>query len=112
MKTTFIFLTMALLGFISQQTLIAGPTDLGINEVIEITTCSAQPDPLVSELKDLLTDLGFEIDVLEFEDGVDEESCSFSMTGTYKGEEIDLKITIEGTSCVDLLISLIKAVQT
>lgn len=111
MKTTFIFLTMALLGFISQQTLIAGPTDLGINEVIEITTCSAQPDPLVSELKDLLTDLGFEIDVLEFEDGVDEESCKMKVKGTVGDKEVDLEIEIDGVSCSELLSNLIKEMK-
>lgn len=112
MKTTFIFLTFTLLGFISQQTLIAGPTNLAVNETIDITACSDQPDPVVSELKDLLTELGFEIDDLEFEDGVDEESCSFTVTGTYKEEDIDLQVTIDGTTCADLLISLIKALQT
>lgn len=106
MKTTFIFLIFALLGFTSQQTVIAGPGDLQINEVIETTTCSAQPDPAVSELKDLLTDLGFEIDDLEFEDGVDEESCTIIAEGTIDGRKVSLKVTFVGISCAELISSL------
>lgn len=111
MKTTFIFLTFTLLGFISQQALIAGPADLAVNDIIEFTACSEQPDPAVSELKDLLTDLGFEIDVLEFEDGVDEKKCTMTVKGVAAGQIIDLEITIDGVSCSEFIANLIKELK-
>src|SRR6056297_3610289 len=103
MKTIFILITFTLLGFISQQTLIAGPADLAINEINEITACSAQPDPAVSELKGLLTDLGFEIDVLEFKDEVDEKKCTMTVKGVAAGQVIDLEITIDGVTCSEFI---------
>jgi len=53
-----------------------------------------------------LTDLGFEIDDLEFEDGVDEKSCTIIAEGTIDGRKVSLKVTFVGISCAELISSL------
>lgn len=59
-------------------------------------------------LVDMLENLGLEISDLELLENGDEKKCSFTIKGTYKGEDIDVKVTIIGQTCSEFFGALLK----
>lgn len=50
-----------------------------------------------------LEELGFEIEKLELIDPEEEKECKVTIKGTYKGDDIDITITIKGQTCGEIL---------
>ena len=98
----FLFITC----IISVNSMDARPVTEVLNEPVQTTYNIDQSDSDV--LITFLENMGFEIEKLEILEEGAEKECSFTIKGTYKGEDIDIKVTIIGQTCSEFFGELIK----
>ena len=99
-------LFLFLVGFVSVNSIDARSTVDALDGSIQTSVTADQYN--LDVIIEALEKLGFEIEKLEVSEAqVEEKKCKITLKGTYKGEEIDLTITIEGQTCAEFFKSLL-----